>query len=355
MSEPLAFYLAFNQGLEVMRADGGARKVGEFFAGRTLEHLMGCREKPEVVFAAVAFDGGYRTGDGGRTWQKVLDGDVRAFTVDPRDERIVYAGTGPIRLFRSEDNGLSFEPMDALLDLPESVQAQWTVPAGYRGAIPPHVRHIFVHPDDTRFIFVLLEHGGIVLSRDGGASWQDASQGIDYLDMHLLRNFPGSKDRYYVSSARGFFRSDDAGRAWRRVESGMPWAYTELYSYSHEWLFCPGDPPRIVLGGSKGSPGVWRREERKPLGHILVSDDGAENWRPAADLPDDLPWIPWVLLSHPEDSKTLFAGMGDGTRGFGFKSERGAGALYASSDCGESWRPVLSGLPSILTAWVAAA
>lgn len=355
MSKPLKFYLAFNQGLKVIHADGeSTTESEEFFSGRTLEHLMGCRQTPEVVFAAVAFDGGYRTEDGGRSWHKVLEGDVRTFTVDPHDERIVYAGTGPIRLFRSEDNGVHFEPMDSLLELPEEVQSQWTVPAAYQGVIPPHVRHIFVHPDDTRLIFVLFEHGGVVSSRDGGATWEDASTGIDYLDMHLLRNFPDSKERYYVSSARGFFRSDDTGRQWRRVENGMPWAYTDLYSYSHEWVFAPGDTPRIVLGGSKGSPGVWRREHRKPLGHILLSDDAGENWRSPAGLPDDLPWIPWVLLSDPEDPATIFAGMGDGTRGFGFKPERGEGALYVSDDRGDSWRPILSDLPSILTAWMAA-
>ena len=157
-----------------------------------------------------------------------------------------------------------------------------------------------------------------------------------------------------MSSARGFFRSDDGGREWQRVETGMPWAYTEQYSYSHEWLFCSGEPLRMVLGGAKGSPGVWRREDRKPLGHILLSDDSGESWRSASDLPDDMPWIPWVLLPHPTDPQTIFAGMGDGARGFGFDpKERGEGAFYVSRDRGDSWEPVFSGVPSILTAWVA--
>jgi hypothetical protein len=250
MSGQLRHYVAFNNGLKVMQAKGDSvNEIGEFFSGKTLEHLIGCRQRPEVVFAAVAFDGGYRTEDGGRSWQKVLDGDVRTFTVDPHDERVVYAGTGPIRLFRSEDNGVSWEPLDSLLELPAEVQKQWTVPEAYRGVIPPHVRYIFVHPDDTRVIFVVLEHGGIVLSRDGGATWKDASSGIPYLDMHLLRNFPGSKERYYVSSARGFFRSDDEGHEWHRVENGMPWAYTELYSYSHAWFLVE---PRDLLESGGG-------------------------------------------------------------------------------------------------------
>lgn len=356
MSETLKYYIASTNGLKVMRDRGGAvTEEGEFFQGLTLEFMAGCRETPEVVFAAVAFDGGYRTEDGGRSWQKVLDGDVRTFTVDPHDDRVIYAGAGPIRLYRSEDKGLTWEPLDGLLAVPDAVQRQWTVPASYRGVIPPHVCQVFVHPDDAGLIFLTLEHGGIVFSRDRGESWHDASAGIDYLDMHVIANVPGDRERYLVSSARGFFKSDDGGGEWRRSEDGMPWAYTEEYSYSHDWVFCPGDPPRMVLCGAKGSPGVWRRENTTPLGHILLSDDYGESWRRAASLPDDMPWLPWVLLHHPSEPDTLFAGMGDGARGFGFDPDkRGEGRLYRSDDRGESWESVLGDLPTVQTAWVAA-
>ena len=66
MGDALTYYLAFNNGLKVLHARGtSTAEVGEFFQGKTLEHLAGCREKPEVVVAAVAFDGGYRTEDAG--------------------------------------------------------------------------------------------------------------------------------------------------------------------------------------------------------------------------------------------------------------------------------------------------
>lgn len=356
MADGLRYYLAFNNGLKVQSArNGQTTDIGEFFQGKTLEHLMGCRETPEVVFAAVAFDGGYRSGDGGASWKKVLDGDVRTFTIDPQDERIVYAGTGPIGLYRSEDAGLTWEPLDGLLAMPESVQAKWDVPAGYRRRIPPHVRHIFIHPEDSKLIYVALEHGGVVLSRDGGETWEDVSGGIDYLDMHMLRNLPGDKARYFVSSARGFYATEDGGSHWRRSQAGMPFCDSDLYSYSHEWVFLEGGEPRIVLGGARGSPGVWRREETDPKGYILLSDDYAKTWRPAENLPTDMPFAPWVILHHPDNPDSVFAAMGDGARGFGFDpNQRGQGALYRSDDRGATWDCVKPDLPSILTAWVAA-
>lgn len=358
MGESLRYYLAFNGGLQVLeRRNGASRVLGEHFERRTLEHLTGGRARPEVVFAAVAFDGGYRSIDGGRSWRKVLDGDIRTFTIDARDERVVYAGAGPVRLFRSEDGGESWEPLDGLLEQPERVKAQWTVPERYRGRAHPHVRYVLVHPDDADLLYVLLEHGGVLASRDRGLTWEDRSAGIPYLDMHVIRNYPGSRERYCVSSARGFFRSDDSGRSWRRVEKGMPWGYTELYSYSHDWLFLGGNPPRMLVGSAKGSPGVWSREKRDPDGALLVSDDGGESWRVCREgLPAHLPWMPWALLPHPEEADTVFAAMGDGARGFGFDPKiRGRGALYVSRDRGDSWEPLLLDMPSILTAWVAPA
>jgi photosystem II stability/assembly factor-like uncharacterized protein len=349
--------MGLNGGLKVMRERSGSiDTVGEFFEGKTLEHLTGCASKPEVVFAATAYDGGYRTRDGGKTWEKIMEGDVRAFTVDPHDERVVYMGIGPIRIFRSDDGGTSWEPLDGLLDVSDEVKQKWDVPPRLRGIEKPHVRYVFVHPDDENLLFVLLEHGGVLLSRDRGKTWEDRSDGIDYVDMHYIENFPGSKERYYVSSARGFFRSDDCGKQWRRVENGMPWGYTPLYSYSHEWHFLPGDSPRMVLCAARGSPGVWSREKTDPKGHILLSDDAGENWRVATQgLEKENPWMPWVLLQHPTDREALFAGMGDGARGYGFDpKERGKGAFYLSRDRGESWEALLPEMPSILTAWVAA-
>jgi hypothetical protein len=357
MAESLRYYIAYNGGLQVLQDQTGSsmRTVGEFFADKTLEHLTGSRTRPETVFAAVAFDGGYRTQDAGKSWEKIMEGDVRTFTIDPHDERVVYMGVGPIRLFRSEDGGARWEPLDGMLDFSDTVKQKWDVPPRLRGIEFPHVRHIFIHPDDENLLFVLLEHGGVLFSRDRGETWEDRSEGIAYVDMHTICNYPGSKDRYYVSSARGFFRSDDCGRQWRRVENGMPWAYTELHSYSHEWQFVPGNSPRMVVCGGRGSPGVWAREKTTPKGHILLSDDGGDTWRVAErGLERENPWMPWVLLRHPTDETALFCGMGDGARGYGFDpKQRGHGAFYLSRDRGESWAPVLKETPSILTAWVA--
>jgi hypothetical protein len=109
--------------------------------------VTGGRQHPERVYAGSRYDGGlYGTGDAGRSWSKLLDGYVRAVAVDPTDEDVIYAGTEPVHLYRSEDRGKTWEELSALLELPEEVRAHWWFP------VLPHLGHvcdIFVHPDDA--------------------------------------------------------------------------------------------------------------------------------------------------------------------------------------------------------------
>src|SRR5205823_12836177 len=129
MIDNLRYYVALNGGLKVMEGGSGSfEEIGEFFHGRTLEHLIGFRNKPEVGFAVVAFDGGFRTRDGGKSWEKIMEGDVRTFAVDPHDERVGYMGIGPIRLFRSEDGGRKWEPLDGMLAVSDDVNKMWDGP-----------------------------------------------------------------------------------------------------------------------------------------------------------------------------------------------------------------------------------
>ena len=219
----------------------------------------------------------------------------------------------------------------------------------------PHICNIFIHPDDTDLILMPLEHGGVVRTEDRGKTWEDASTGIDYLDMHQLCNYPGSKDRYYVSCARGFFRSDDRGRQWRR---DLGWHAVGLHRevQLHPRLVLPAGRTDDGVRRGRGSPGVWRSESTNPHGVIMLSDDEGATWRNATNgMAEMMPYMPWTLQRHPEDPDTVFAAMGDGSRGFGFDPKaRGMGALYVTRDRGDSWEPVLPELPSVLTACVTA-
>src|SRR5437867_258449 len=146
MAESTRLYAGTQEGMVVVRANGNsAEVVNHEFKGKVVESVAGSRSEPNRVYAGVAYDGLYRTDDGGLHWTKLFDGDVRSAYVDPSDEDVVFTGTEGVHLFRSDDRGETWTENTALRALPEEVRKKWWTP------YPPNLGHIitmFIHPDD---------------------------------------------------------------------------------------------------------------------------------------------------------------------------------------------------------------
>jgi hypothetical protein len=180
------------------------------------------------------------------------------------------------------------------------------------------------------------------------------SQGIDYVDMHMIASLPGSRERYYTASARGFFRSEDPRQGWQRAENGF------TRDYFHHFLFLaparPDATPTLLAAAADKSPGPWNREARGARAALFRSEDGADSWqRVAGGLPDDLDPMIWGLVGHPHDSNAVLAGLGDFTRGPASRAgASGEGALMVSRDRGASWQRLDIAVPAIGELWAAA-
>ena len=360
MGEGVRLYAGTQHGIFVWRSsNGGWAEVSREAEDRAFDSIVGSRVRPEVVFTVAGKQGGVlRTTDGGKSWQRVLEGEFRAVAIDPTDDRVVYAGAEPVQLFRSEDGGDSWEELKSLPAMPESVREKWWTP------YPPatgHVRNVFIHPADPNILYLCLEHGGVVRSFDRGATWEDVSGGIDYVDMHVLANLPGTKDRYYVSSARGFFTAQDAAGGWEWAQNGMP------FNYFHDFLFVPGknsgDPPSILLAAADGSPGFWRRESRPARAGVLRSDNCAESWYQVGDnLPKELDAFMWALTPHPHDPNAVFGGIGAVNRGEAVDTPHNGsialmdspGEILLTRDRGDTWERLDLRLPADRVLWAAA-
>ena len=266
---------------------------------------------PNGSFVGVTHDGLYRTIDGGESGSKFLDGDIRSVTVDPTDDKVIYSGVEPVAPYRSEDGGDHWQELTTLQNVSETARKNWWFPQ------PPHeghIRNIFIHPDTASIIYLCIEHGGIVRSFDRGKSWENVSNGIDYLDIHVIANLPSRMDRHYLATARGFFTSDKPEQGWVRAENGL------TRNYFHDFLFLQpmknDQKPTMILATADQSPGFWRRENRGTRAALFKSADGAESWTRITDgLADDLDSLIWALVHHPTDHRSLFAGFGNVARG----------------------------------------
>ena len=345
MSKQLRAYLGSTTGLEVWDVTDGAWARRSSALEGAVRVMTGRTDQPGTVFAGVMRDGLYRTTDAGGRWDKVFEGDVRSVAVDPHDQRVVYVGTEPVHLHRSEDGGETWSEVVTLQSLPEDIRRQWWGPTEPHEG---HVMKILIDPDEPRVLYLGLEHGGIVRSTDRGATWADVSAGITYLDIHSIARDPSRQGAYFVSSARGFFRSDDPSGGWLHTDGSMPWGDSPEQNYSHDFVVLPkaegADDVSIVVAGANGSPGFWRRPSRAEC-VILRSDDGARSWRELTNgLPDKPPQMAWALVAHPADPDRLLAGYSD--------DESGAGELYATEDRGDSWRRVDGAFPAVRSIWL---
>jgi photosystem II stability/assembly factor-like uncharacterized protein len=374
-ADPLRLYAATHEGVFTLAGSGDRCTIeAENFRGAIIDCVHPRHDHPEIVFAGVTHDGLYRSKDGGKNWEKRLDGDLRSIAIDPSDDRVIYAGTEPVHLYRSEDGGDTWQELASLQSLPEETRKkhglperqgqefsnpkfrhgpqEWTFP------LPPHEGHIteiFIRPDNPREIWLSIEHGGIALSRDRGATWEDASKDIDYLDIHRLLRLPLVANRYVVSSARGLYASDDPLSGWARAENGVE------RDYFHEMMVLPvkkTDTPSLLVCTADGSPvrwpatkgdGVWHKEVAGARAALYRSDNGARSWRRIGaghGLPEEMGPMIWSLRPHPHQPQALFAGTGEVARGYAFGTA-GRGAILFSEDEGEHWRGLVDNLPAL--------
>jgi photosystem II stability/assembly factor-like uncharacterized protein len=264
--------------------DGGKtwRNVGlrdSHHIGRIVTHPTNA----DVVFVAAMGHlwgpnkerGLYRTTDGGRTWQPVLQVDedtgVVDVAIDPSDPNILYAasyqrrrtafgfhGGGPgSALHKSTDGGSTWRKLTAGL------------PAGDYGRIG-----ISIYRKDPRIVYISLE------------------QGLRY-----------NASTAYIKRLAGIYRSEDRGESWTHMSDWNP-----RPMYASQITVDPSDDKRIYMVNS-----------------YSFSDDGGRTFTsPRQSLHGDDRFV-WV---NPKDSRHVVK-LDDGSIGISY--DRGLKWLFVSS------------------------
>jgi len=166
----------------------------------------------------------YRTSDGGLTWE--LAGELPGATVAFADAQTGVVMRGDATLYRSEDGGQSWTPLDidrrsvpfSQLIYFQSTKVGWILPAvlsdrrlmktidGGRSwilaaTLPETGASLF----DIRFAdedngWIVGERGLVLNTRDGGTTWQRQDSGTERL---LSSVFPIGRDAAWIAAGRG--------------------------------------------------------------------------------------------------------------------------------------------------------
>ena len=139
-----------------------------------------------------------------------------------------YAGSSPQGLFRSEDEGTSWEGVAGVNQNP--MRETWT--GGERDGTPdgPKMHSILIDPRDPNHMYIGMSSGGVFESRNKGVGWKPLNQGCaaDFIpnpdpeyghDPHCVRLHPLMPDRLYQQNHCGIYRMqrEAAGSASERI------------------------------------------------------------------------------------------------------------------------------------------
>ena len=332
-------YLALARALLVAREGGGAWRAETRLDGLQPACLAADPLAPGRLYCGTWGRGLWRSEDAGDTWLPsgapatgrtlaaasggIAHPHVTAVAVSATERAnghgVVYAGTEPSALFRSEDGGASWRELAGLRAVPSA--PEWRFPPRPHTS---HVRWIAPDPGTAGRLYVAIEAGAVLRSADGGTSWEDRRPDGPR-DVHTLATHPLAPGRLYAAAGDGLLRagtgyaeSRDGGDTWARPDRGLDHHY--LWGLAVD----PGDPDTILVSAARGAGRAHNPAAAESA--VYRSAAGGPWEQVATGLPAGRGTLVPILATNPAEPGVFYA-----------LSNRG---VQRSADAGRSWADV---------------
>jgi photosystem II stability/assembly factor-like uncharacterized protein len=204
-------------------------------------HLEPSLTDPDVVLAGVEDAALFRSADGGQSWTEISGlrkhgsgprwqpgaGGMCLHTiiVDPTDDRRIVIAISAAGVFRSDDGGDTWQPINKGL-----VSGQIPDPDAEVGHC---VHHVAMHPSRPDVLF-MQKHWDVMRSDDGGGSWYEVSGNLpsDFgfpIAVHAhepetvyVVPIKSDSEHYPPEGKLRVYRSRTGGNEWEALTNGLP-------------------------------------------------------------------------------------------------------------------------------------
>jgi photosystem II stability/assembly factor-like uncharacterized protein len=246
---------------------------------------------PDTVLAGVEDAAMFRTIDGGQTWQE-LPGlrehetgtkwspgagglCLHTILVDPSDQQRMYIAISAAGVFRTDDGGTNWRPINRGL-------SSNTIPEE-QAEVGHCVHRIALHPSRPEVLF-MQKHWDVMRSDDGGENWHEISGNLpsDFgfvVDVHAhepetIYVIPIESDslHYPPEGKLRVYRSKSGGNEWEALTKGLPQSNCYHNVLRDAMSVDRLDPCGIYFGTTGGQ--------------VYASADAGDSWQAiATDLP----------------------------------------------------------------------
>ena len=251
-----------------------------------------------------------------------------------KEKKVLYAGTAPAGLFRSEDNGRTWGPVKGLLTHPS--RKNWM--PGFGGMC---LHSIQVDPHDPDRIVIAISSSGAFKTEDGGKKWTPINRAVARYAgapkdkqvgtcVHKLLQHPTEPGRLYQQNHVGVYRSDDYGSNWYRIDPGLPYDFGfGLALNAHNPDTCYVTPLEPSGYSYRATPGALR---------VYGWKGPNRGWRAfSKGLPQRDAYL--SVLREGMASDTL--------KPCGIYVGTGSGQIFHSADEGSTWEVLAHYLPPV--------
>ncbi len=345
-------------------------KVSEpLYLGHIIHHFEKDPKSDTIVIGAKTGHLGptvYYSKDNGKTWSesskppafhKVESSEIQEAPDSPKarsvesvfwlspgreeEKGVWYAGTTPAGLFKSKDDGDTWESVDGFNENP--MYAAWT--AG--GATPGgNILHsILLDPSDKNHMYIGISVGGIFESKDAGGTWTPLNKGVEIVfspvedpewghDPHCIVQSQVNPDILYHQNHCGIYRIERPETSWTRIGDNMP---KEIGDIGFPIVVHPRNPNCVWVFPMDGTE-VWPRTSPGGKPAVYNSIDGGNSWiRQDKGFPSSDAYFTVKRQAMDCDSHEN-VGLYFGTS---------QGEVWASIDNGNSWNCIVKHLPEI--------